>query len=422
MRGPAPRVALVSERRTLAKGLVLVGAATLVGNGAAYLLSMVAARVLSKEDFGALGALLGILIIVSTLSIALQAQTARRVTTATAQERPLVEGQAIRLSVVIGSLLVVLGVLAAWPLGLVFSIPFPAVAMGLASLGFVVFGTATLGIAQGREEHTKFAAGFIANGVGRALFGIIAVLLIPTVTGASLGILIGVAAGALVSYLLVCRGAWGRSIGSGAGVDFFHVAHALVVLYLLTNIDVLLARVFLTEELSGEYSVGVLLAKIAFFLPNAIILVLFPKMAAGNARRAVFIAAGLTASVGVVITLFSLAFGPFVIRVLGGPQYVGDLGGQAWLFALEGSAFALVQVLLYARLATQDRRAVAMVWIALVALVALVVGWRHDSVVEIVTSVVIVALGLTAVGLFLDWRASSNDTTENPLPPIEAAE
>ena len=196
------------------------------------------------------------------------------------------------------------------------------------------------------------------------------------------------------------------------------------MLYLLTNIDVLLARVFLTEELSGEYSVGVLLAKIAFFLPNAIILVLFPKMAAGNARRAVFVAAGLTACVGVAITAFALAFGPFVIRVLGGPQYVGDLGDQAWLFALEGSAFALVQVLLYARLATQDRRAVAMVWIALAALVAIVVGWRHDTVAEIVTSVVLVALALTAVGLFLDWRASTKEPAagESPLPPIEAAE
>ena len=410
----------MSERRTLAKGLALVGAATLVGNGAAYLLSMVAARVLSKEEFGALGALLGILIIVSTLSIALQAQTARRVTTATAEERPIVEGQAIRLSLVIGVLLAGLGVIAAWPLALLFSIPYAAVAMGLVSLGFVVFGTATLGIAQGREEHKKFAAGFIANGVGRAAVGIIAVLLIPTVTGASLGILIGVAAGAVVSYLLICRGSWGKNIGAGAGVDFFHVAHALVVLYLLTNIDVLLARIFLSEELSGEYSVGVLLAKIAFFLPNAIVLVLFPKMAAGNARRAVFIAAGLTASVGVLITLFSLAFGPFVIRVLGGPQYVGELGPEAWLFALEGSAFALVQVLLYARLAAQDRRAVAMVWVALAALVVIVVGWRHNSVAEIVTSVVVVSLVLTAVGLLLDRRAAATDAS--PLPPIEAAE
>ena len=47
-----------------------MGAATLVGNGAAYLLSMVAARVLTPEEFGAMGALLGILVIISTVGIA----------------------------------------------------------------------------------------------------------------------------------------------------------------------------------------------------------------------------------------------------------------------------------------------------------------------------------------------------------------
>ncbi|MEC8504464.1 MAG: hypothetical protein VXY57_02955 [Actinomycetota bacterium] len=47
---------MVQESRSaLAKGLILVGVATMVGNGAAFLLSMVAARVLGPADFGALG-------------------------------------------------------------------------------------------------------------------------------------------------------------------------------------------------------------------------------------------------------------------------------------------------------------------------------------------------------------------------------
>jgi O-antigen/teichoic acid export membrane protein len=181
-----------------------------------------------------------------------------------------------------------------------------------------------------------------------------------------------------------------------------------------------MARIFLTEELSGEYSVGVLLAKIAFFLPNAIVIVLFPKMTAGKSRRTVYIATGLTAFVGLIITGFSLLFGEFVIRVLGGAQYVElGLGTEAWLFALEGSAFALVQVLLYARLAAEDKRAAASVWIALVVLVGIISIWRHDSVVEIVTTVVAVSLVLTLVGLLLDWRGGREGSE---IEPIEMAE
>ena len=411
----APESGYDTPRSVLAKGLVFVGAATLVGNGAAYLLSMVAARVLDQADFGALGALLGILIILGTLAISVQALTARRVASAGAR-RPDVEAQAIRLSVLIGGGLLLLAVVAAWPVSVVFTIPPVAVATGIGSIAFVVIGSAAMGIAQGREQHLKLAGAFIANGVSRAVGGIVGVLVLQSVTGVGIGVLVGCAVGAVISYQMVAPRTWGRQLRDGIGIEFGHVAHALIVLFTLTNIDVLLARIFLTEAQSGEYSVGVLLAKIAFFLPNAIIIVLFPKMAAGDSRRAVFVATGLTACVGLVITGVSFLLGDLVIRILGGAQYV-ELGSEAWLFALEGSAFALVQVLLYARLAAQDRRAVAAVWVALVVLVVIVAGWRHDSVAEIVTTVVGVSLILTIVGLFLDRRSAPRTVL-----PIEAAE
>ena len=401
---------MTEPRSALAKGLIFVGVATLVGNGAAYALSMFAARVLDPSDFGAFGALMGVLIIVSTLSIALQTMTARRVAVAGA-DRAEVEGQAVRLATYLAAAIAVSGAIAAWPLGEILAIPYLAVLFGMLSLSFVVLGTASLGIGQGREEHMRFSAGFIANGMGRAFVGIIFLVAFQSIEAAALGILIGCAVGAFVSYRIICPGAWSTSLSVGTYPEFGHVAHALVVLFTLTNIDVLLAR---------EYSVGVLLAKIAFFLPNAIIIVLFPKMTSGDNRRAVFIATGLTALMGLGITLFSLLFGSLVVRVLGGAQYIDlGLGSSAWRFALEGSAFALVQVLLYARLAAQDRRAVVLVWAGLIALLVLVSVWFHDSVEQIVTTVVVVSLVLTVIGLLLDRRSSITGTV---IEPIELAE
>ncbi len=411
----APESGYDTPRSVLAKGLVFVGAATLIGNGAAYAMSMVAARVLDQADFGALGALLGLLVILGTLAISTQALTARRVASA-GPLRAEVESQVIRLSVIIGIGLLILGAVVAWPVSVIFTIPVAAVATGIGSIGFVVVGSAAMGIAQGREQHLKLAAAFIANGVARAVGGIIGVLVLQSVTGVGIGVFLGCAVGAAISFRLVAPRTWGQKLRDGIGVEFGHVAHALIVLFTLTNVDVLLARVFLTEDQSGEYSVGVLLAKIAFFLPNAIIIVLFPKMAAGDSRRAVFVATGLTACVGLVITGASFLLGDLVIRILGGAQYV-ELGSEAWMFALEGSAFALVQVLLYARLAAQDRRAVVAVWVALIVLVVIVAGWRHDSVAEIVTTVVGVSLVLTVVGLLLDRRSAPRT-----IIPIEAAE
>lgn len=403
------------ERKALAKGLVFVGAATMIGNAAAYLLSMVAARVLTPAEFGALGALLGLLVIISVLGISVQAVAARRVATA-GGDVASVEGQIMRLAVIVGLAIIASGIVLAWPIGTIFVIPPLAVATGIASIGFVVFGSAALGVAQGREIHVRFSWAFIANSFGRAIGGILGVLLLDSVVGVGIGVLIGCAVGAFLAYRLVCTGARAPRVGDGIWPEFGHVAHALIVLFTLTNIDVLLARLFLTEAQSGEYSVGVLLAKIAFFLPNAIIIVLFPKMTAGNSQRAVYIATGLTAFVGLCITGFSALFGDLVIRILGGAQYV-ELGSEAWLFALEGSAFALVQVLLYARLAAQDKKAVIAVWVALAVLVLVVSVWRHDSVAEIVTTVVAVSLLLTVVGLIMDRR----QTPAIPIP-VEQAE
>jgi len=403
-------------RAALAKGLVFVGAATLVGNGAAYLLSMVAARVLTPADFGALGALLGLLVIISTIGIAMQAFTARRVAVA-GDERARVEGESIRMSAFVAGGIMVAGVLLAWPVSVVFQIPVIAVATGVASIGFVVIGSAAMGIAQGREEHLRLSWAFIANGVGRAVGGIVGVVVLGSVTGVGIGVVTGCAVGAFVAYRLICPGAWSSSLRAGMPVEFAHVVHALMVLFTLTNIDVLLARIYLTEVQSGEYAVGVLLAKIAFFLPNAIIIVLFPKMTGGRSTRTVYLATGLTAIVGLVITGFSFLFGDLVIRILGGAQYT-ELGSEAWLFALEGSAFALVQVLLYARLATQDQRAVFAVWAALIVLVGVVVVWRHETVAEIVTTVVVVSLALTVVGLIMD-RRQAPPSVPIPLEPAE---
>lgn len=408
MSSPQPRAAL-------AKGLVFVGAATMIGNGAAYLLSMVAARVLVPAEFGALGALLGLLVIISTVGIAMQAFTARRVAVATA-DRSTVEGETIRLASIVAGIIIVGGLLLAWPVGVVFQIPFFAVATGIASIGFVIIGSAAMGIAQGREEHLRLSWAFIANGVGRATGGVIGVVILQSVTGVGIGVMLGCAVGAFVSYRLICPGAWSSAIPKGVPAEFGHVVHALAVLFTLTNVDVLLARIFLTEDQSGEYAVGVLLAKIAFFLPNAIIIVLFPKMTGGRSNRTVYLATGLTAFVGLVITGFSFLFGNLVIRILGGAQYT-ELGSEAWLFALEGSAFALVQVLLYARLAAQDTRAVLAVWVALAILVAVVALWRHESVAEIVTTVVVVSLALTVVGLIMDRRKTP--AVPIPLEPAE---
>ena len=398
-------------------GMALVGVATLIANVLSYLLSMIAARVLLPAEFGAFGALTGVFIIVSTTALAMQLLAARHATLQNDSDES--GAQLVRLSTYLAVALVAIGLVASIPLAALLATPYLALVLTFGAAAAYLIGYAPMGIAQGLERHVQLSWAFLANIGGRAVVGIAFVLVMRSVTGVSLGIFIGCLIGAAVSYRLCSWKAWSRAWGKEYLPEFGHMLHALLVLFTLTNIDVILARVFLNEDLSGEYSVGVLLAKVAFFLPSSIIIVLFPKMTSENSRRALLAASGLTAVIGIAVTLGSLLFGTLAARILGGAQYT-ELGSEMWLFALEGSAFALVQVLLYAKLAAEDKSAALLVWIALIVMAGVIVFWRHNSVLEIVSTVVVVSLVLTVVGLVWDLRGSTDEDSQ--LPPIEVAE
>ena len=190
---------------------------------------------------------------------------------------------------------------------------------------------------------------------------------------------------------------------AGFRTETGHVWNALLSLFVLTNIDVLLARAYLPAFESGEYAVGVLMSKIAFFLPQVVVVVAFPQMAKARDTRPVLIATAATAVVGIVVTGGAALLSTLVVRILGGSAYL-PLAPQLWLFAAVGSVYALVQVLLFGRIAATDTRAVAAVWVAVVVLGVVVAGWRHDSVTEIVSTALAVGTALTAVGLVVTAR------------------
>jgi O-antigen/teichoic acid export membrane protein len=201
-------------------------------------------------------------------------------------------------------------------------------------------------------------------------------------------------------------------------VETLHVGHALLALFVLTKLDVLLSRVYLPAALSGAYAVGVLMAKVAFFLPQFVTVVMFPRMAQSKDTRPVLLAATATGILGLLITAVTALLSTLVVRILGGPSYLFLAPDMAWFAAL-GSLYALVQVLLYGRIAVGDRRAVAALWAGAAALLVTVSVWRHDSVEQIVSTALVVAVVLAAAGLVATVRAGRSGSTSTP--PLEPA-
>ena len=346
-----------------------VAAATSIANAVAYLLTVVAARLLEPTEFGAFGAVLALIIAGSVPALAIQATVART----RARREPVASdvrsGLVLALATGLG-----LGLLApalAAFLQLPSVVPVGAAAVGVAA---VTATAPAMGLVQGAERFTALGvlvAGQASLRVGGGLAGM---AVRPTASAA----LVGVAAGLVVAAL----GAWFVArppLGPGTRTTFVtslrktFVAGALLLgLVLVTNADVVLARHVLSARDSGFYVAGSVFTKIAFWLPQFVPLLAFPALTDPKRRReafrlGVFAVAGCGAALVVGTAILA---GP-AVSIVAGSRYA-DLAPWIPAFTALGGLFAIAQLLVYAHLASGDLPTIAAVWAVLLAYVAVV--------------------------------------------------
>ena len=408
-------MARVSGRRALVSHSLVVAIALGVGQLLAYAVSVIAARRLGPEQFGIFAALLGILLIGSVLAMGIQAVAARRLVHLPESERPGASHRILRDGL-LGGVAVTLATIAISPL-LMWLLRLDAwLPLLLAAVSFVpiTWAGAEYGVAQGRESYVRLATTYLVAGAGRGLGGIAGALLTGTVLGTMAGLAIGTALGALAGRIVVAPLARGPAI---AVERFFsetgHATHALLALFVLTNIDVLLARALLPAYQAGEYGVGAVIAKVAFWLPQFIGVVAFPRFADSRRGKATVVSLSAVCAMGGLVVIVTAALPELVVGFVGGSAYE-DLAPIAWMFAAIGAAFALAQALLLTRLAIDDRRAVIAVWAAAVLLAS--VAWlvMPKTVAGLATSALLAGLALCAVGVVatvIDLRRPDHSVT-----------
>ena len=102
------------------------------------------------------------------------------------------------------------------------------------------------------------------------------------------------------------------------------------------------------------------------------------------------------AALGVCCVLGALLLPDIVVAVVGGKEKYAALGSYAWMFALAGSAYAVLQLVVYAAIAQQEKRAALLIWIGLVSLaVAAAIVLGAD-----------LATGMTAVKILVAMTAT----------------
>jgi hypothetical protein len=463
----------VPRSRSLPRDALVLAAGMAVANAGNYGFNLVMAFLLGPEAYGALAALLALVLVGSVPGLALQAVVARRTALAGDAAWPgagWLVGRA-------GLGLLLLALLAGPGLVLFLHLEGAAPVLWLAlAVAPTPLLFAVQGLLQGRERFGALATVMVAGaavklaiglalvaagfGVGGAMAGVAAGAALAAVAGLRLaapaapGVVDDLTPPAPGSATLPHRGtrdrragvqgarvgrarvgrarvgrarvgrawagrAWGWAGGGGSGAEWWQevgtATTGLMGLFLLANLDVLLARHYLDRAAAGRYALGAVVAKVAFWAPQFLVTLIFPRLAGGaDPRRLLGGAALLIGGFGGLLAA-ALAGADrlgLAVPVLGG-GYAG-LGPLLPLFAALGTGLALVQLLLFEGIATRDRRMGRAVVAALVAEVALVAGPLHGGPGQVVGAALAVVAALAAAG----WWLLRQRLGRRPLPAV----
>ena len=378
-------VGLRTTVRQVMRDGAVIAVAMGVMNLTTYGFTILAARLLGPAEYGALAAVMGLLLVVNVLSLGLQATGARRVSAA--PERPAGRSSArcwrpaTRSALALGLL-----VLLASP-----GHRLPAQPRLLAAAALIA---ATRRAADRDGRAGRHPAGRAPLGpAGRDLprrrarpasaSAPLALLVEPN----TLGAMVGVTVGAFVPVLIGWRALrhpdrrarpdahaaappqprWARG---GVLRETVHNSHALLAFFALSNADVIIARITLDEHQAGLYAGGLILTKAVLFLPQFVVVIAFPSMSQPGAdRRMHLLSLALVLGIGVVTVAGRRRAVAASRSCSSAARSTPSSQAGCGRSRLLGTLLAMLQLMVYDIVARQRQRAVLLVWAALRAAV-----------------------------------------------------
>jgi O-antigen/teichoic acid export membrane protein len=379
--GAAPGAAATpdpSERRTILGvpvGATLIMMVLTLGSSVVnYGSNLIFSRVLTPAGYGDFTALIALTVIAAVPSGAAQTVVADRLAVyGAANDRRTVAYLIRHASAHVFVYAGVLGLayLAAIPLiNDLMDLQSAWSAVALAPMLVLAFFTpVAFGILQGLERYVALGAVMLWIAMSRILFGV------PWAEssfghgpgGAFLGMAVGNLTALVVVWWIVRHqrapagtGAARAGLKRRPNSKAVAAGGAFMGFAVLSNFDVILAKLVLDGHQSGEYAALATIEKIVVFLPGAVALLMVPSAAkarasAGSARRVLRISALAVLGATVLVALPTVIAPHLVIETMFGKDYADASGGVVPI-ALAGLGLALLYLLVVYTVAINDRR------------------------------------------------------------------
>ncbi len=393
-------------------GASLMVILTLLASATNYASNLIFSRVLEPASYGDLTALLALLVVVTVPTAAAQTVIAERVATYSTA------GRMDRVRYLIRHALAHVAVVAALA-GVVYtlSIPFvvevldlqapgPAIALApLIMLSFLL--PVAMGALQGMDRYLAFGSMLLGIALSRIAFGVPWASTGGGSGGAIAGQALGVAvvlggAAWLLRNDLIGRGTGAATAGFRRRPDVRTVTASLafVAFAVISNLDILLAKLYLSPHDVGLYAALSTIGKVVMFLPGAVAVVMVPNAARARHTRQeagrVLRIAGLLVGVTTVFAALPAILAPDqVVDLMFGSKYEDATDGVLPIVCA-GAGMSLLYLLVIYTVAVEDRR-----WSMLlgfgILLQVIGISLFHNSPAQ-VALVQAVVVGLVLVG------------------------
>ncbi len=414
--------------------------ATAVSNVCNFLYHLYMVRHLAPDQYAMLTALIALMTVMAVPATTVQTTTSHRVAQLSAQAdwvvlRTEVRRRFVRAGLVSVGLFLIVAAAHRQIMAYLQAPDVPAVVLswgGTVALGFVV--PVVWGTLQGLQAFSQLGVNLVINVLMKLVLGALLVGLGWAVFGAMQGFVLALVL-ALGLGILQIRGLlrerhpraeattfrWDRlttvvmdglneswMVVSQKGLSTYAVVVALSVMAYtsLTNIDVVFAKHYLEPLMAGQYAVGAMVSRMVLFLPMALSMVLFPKVAHATAvgqdatplLRQMTMATGAISGVACAVCLWGPAW---LMQILAGRVYPQAIP-VIRLLAVAMACMAVANLYLVYALATQTLRVTIPFLVAALGQV-IGIGLWHATVQQVAAVTVAVSLGL---GLYSLWSIS----------------
>jgi len=296
-------------------------------------------------------------------------------------------------------------------------------------VGFLLFISTifplNLGALQGLEKFKSLGTASIASGLSRFGLGVLLVKLGFRVEGALTALILASVIGFCISFIPLRKYFFFKpekdAVGANAKLNLNDIAKycfpAFIALFsftLLTNMDLQLISPYFSAEEAGYFAVARMIGKIILYLPVAVTMVMFPKIAAehtqhkdttGTLKKSLLLVGIMCFVAGAICMLFPNV----ILKTLAGTVYPECIP-LVLPFVVSMGFYALCSVFLYYYLSVHNMKFIYIAG-ACVFVQAGLIKFFHNSLIQVMYMVCFCAIGLffvNVLGLIKIKKAYAN--------------